>query len=858
MSEIEKTYEAIRRANESGDTDAVKALHGYLTSLKTQPTDTKQPGWTQDKIVSASKETNPMRYAEGFAGGVNVGLGLPVDIINAGLSVIGLGQEAPVGGSQWMRNIGLVPDPPENPLGRGIQRVGEEVGASALPAGALLRAAKRAPNIARTGGFWKDLWHEKILQPIQRAPGTASVGEVAAATGAGTGAAIARETLPESKAAETWGQVAGGFIPSILPAVLLARGGQKLWSRFSPEAQTKAGRKAVEDMMGETLTPEMRRRLAEGEQLAEKMPGFKPSIAEATDSPALLAQQRAVEQNATKVALEGLVARRRNAEQAIRAFSQRKAPDTDVNLEYVIDIAQGRMELFGEKATQIAGKNLVKQKTLAEKLPDVDRIQAGQKIREAIQQAKTEASLAMNLRAEELGINNADFTAPFKEWRSSILQKYKPKSRFETTDPPDIFKQIKGDKAESVTFQDVKAIRERVSDELIDTIGAAYPNRKKVRFLTRLKKDVDDLIDNFGEELGENYTQFRREYFENYVVPFEQGAIFKARTKDGTGFYKARDEVIAETFLSNESAARQYREIFSDDPVMMSRLKSAALDDLRQTAVQDGILDPRKMQSWKKKHQRVLKELPEIEGSVNDVEAAQLALIDRQSQLASRRMKVERQSFAKQLEKYSRDEVAPEKILTDAIKSPKIMGELRGRVSKNPEAIAGLKKAVWDRAVNQGSAQDVVNFMNENGRSLRVVFGKEHFDALYDIATAKSMVEKLPMPGGKADIPRPGQDVEKMIGQGIPQLGSRLFAWKSGRMQKGYLLTDTVLRGLRGRAASTAEDLWRSALYDGKLAKEMADAVRMGTVTTAKARRLYARMFALGIPYVRSESEEQQ
>jgi hypothetical protein len=58
--------------------------------------------------------------------------------------------------------------------------------------------------------------------------------------------------------------------------------------------------------------------------------------------------------------------------------------------------------------------------------------------------------------------------------------KYKPESRFEDTGSmPEIYKQILSDDQPKTTFNDIKAIRERISDDIIDELSATTPNRKK-------------------------------------------------------------------------------------------------------------------------------------------------------------------------------------------------------------------------------------------------------------------------------------------------------------------------------------------------------------------------------------------
>jgi hypothetical protein len=140
---------------------------------------------------------------------------------------------------------------------------------------------------------------------------------------------VAQEAAPDSGLAETTGQVVGGLAPAILagtPTALATRAIRGVARRVSPQAQREAGREAVQDMMGQELSPEAGQRLSEAERLRKEIPGFEPSLGEATGSQALIAQQKRIEGQASGRDLDALTARRRGSEEAIDAFATRSGP----------------------------------------------------------------------------------------------------------------------------------------------------------------------------------------------------------------------------------------------------------------------------------------------------------------------------------------------------------------------------------------------------------------------------------------------------------------------------------------------------------------------------------------------------
>lgn len=136
----------------------------------------------------------------GFNEGLGNMAGLPVDLLN---NVVGLGMSGvnavagtdfkpsarPVGGSEFFKGL-LAPTigaESSNPMLQGVRRVGQEVGAMALPGmGVIGKAA---------------------------APAKVALGQIASAVGSGTGAAIAQQVAPGNPLAEFAGQMIGGMTP---------------------------------------------------------------------------------------------------------------------------------------------------------------------------------------------------------------------------------------------------------------------------------------------------------------------------------------------------------------------------------------------------------------------------------------------------------------------------------------------------------------------------------------------------------------------------------------------------------------------------------------------------------------------
>lgn len=169
----------------------------------------------------------PAEFASGFNKGLANIVGVPVDLMAWGLRKAGVDVSQPVGGSDYMlgrmAQAGMLGMPTDT-TGRVLNRVGQEVGATAVPTAGLLAGARYAqPVLNRFPGLL-----DTMLTATRAAPGAVAAADVGLATTSGMGAATAREIYPNNPTAELLGQFAGGLGPASVAAGTRAafRGGE--------------------------------------------------------------------------------------------------------------------------------------------------------------------------------------------------------------------------------------------------------------------------------------------------------------------------------------------------------------------------------------------------------------------------------------------------------------------------------------------------------------------------------------------------------------------------------------------------------------------------------------------------------
>lgn len=735
--------------------------------------------------------------------------------------------------------------PPQTSGERVARRVGREIGAT-VPYAALPYAipAQKATG-AVSGGV------QAMRAGVANAPAQAAIGETVAALGSGAGAGAAGEAFPGNPSAEMAGQLIGGITPTALtmgPVGIAGRAGRAVARRVSPGAQTRAAKAHVSDLLKDT---DISRGLSDAETLSQQISGFQPSLAESTGAPSLVSTQRRFESQATGQELEGMAGRRQANVEAVEQYGARERPEGGLP-EDVTDAARANTNKILESIRSERDVNVAQQERLAGSLEIVDRSQSGAALRERINELKSQSSAEMSRLADRLGLNDTDVSIPFGNLRDEILESTLPGSVFEdAANRPDVLKSIEGVRGAEganqpvVTFQDYMALRSRIGDDLRDAVSSSTPSAKKIRELTRLRSVVDDgfnkIIAEADPALAENYRAFRQAYREKHIERFEQGAAFKVRQRDGRNFYRVPDEKVAESFFraGDVSSAQQFKRIFGEES---GPLASVALDNLRDAAVRDGKLDKTLFNTWLRKHDSVLNEFPDVKKVVGDIEGAAAQLADRNATLTTRLRKVEDLRLVRDLEQVAQGR-PPEEVIRLALKSPKRMRTLLRRVRGDKEAGNSLKRHLWDEALSG----DTGKFIDTNRRTLEMALGSVHLNNLEAIVKARGMIDRIPAPIGKGFKPDPTETLTRELGQGVPQIASRVFAVKSGRIGAKYMATDMLGRLVRGRSILESEQLLKEALYDPQVARELRSLLYAKGAKPEIARRLNVRLINLGL-----------
>ncbi len=841
----------------------------------------KKKGGDPAKLQATQDAATGLDYAQGTTGGINRGiaaaLGAPVDLMSAAIEFVGVPQPGePVLGSQWFKDVfskmedlaGVTPGSmtskgPDTPAGRILTRVGEEIGAGMVPGGLAAKGPKIAQAAIPKGGI-KELVRNVFTNTAGKPVAGILAAETAALTGAGAGAGLAREIAPDSMAGEIIGQLFGGTAAAFAPSVVSAKLGSRLMSKFSPEAQRQVATETASKFIQGDMTTEALERLDDSARLIDEIPGFKPTTAERAGTPGLLEAQKQLEKRATPAAVK----RRQTSEAAIGRYAGAKAPKAENDLEYVVDTARQQVDdVRGDLARDIDDV-AERQVRLAERhAPPGDPLDAGTRIRQALEGRYGEEQQLFTQYADEAGLNDEAFSIEFDEMRDALKDAYESASKFvaeegEALAPPSqaVSRILKGDDVQSLPA--LLEIRSDIARELrlLETQGT--PDSKALRGLRVMKKAFDDQLEEAIEQSGDpemidRFRDFNQRYRNDIVELFKDGPSRQVLRKTGAGTYVTPDEKVAEAYFrpGHVSAANQFNKVFKDDPMARAALRDTVLDSLNKAVVRDGRIKPEALQNWMGRHRTVLDEFPGIRDEISNTVELQDDLVRRAKELDDRQKMVQKRLLTRRVDSFTRGTIQPDRLLDDAVQKPQLMRELVESVKGSPEALAGLRRAVWDK-VEVMEPGSIADYLDKHAGSLDQVLSPKHRESLRIIDGARSLLAQTPTPTPDVSVPTIRSSFINKFGIAPDMLANRIHTLNTGRSEKSYVVTNVLFNIFGRKQQEVLDDVMRKVLYEPQVAADLAQSIKTGQVSGPVAQRLGARWFALGITPISGLAED--
>lgn len=668
------------------------------------------------------------------------------------------------------------------------------------------------------------------------------VGAGASAVGSGSVAALA----PGHPGLEIAGEIIAPLLaPWSLPAnaMRIWRGGKKLYDKYiTEEGIVGQHEAAMQDAVGRKLGPEEQERLKRTRELQENIPGFKPTMGEALHDTGvgsdLLATQRAME--------DAMPAGERAAKQqryednlnAIHEYQDSLAPGSKVAVQQIIDDISGKVtDLHAPHDAELAtvGKEQI---NLGEKLPQTDRMAAGQTLRGREEAMRTEEMQRMGQLADELGLNSGKLALPFDELKTKMADKYGLKRGEDPQNQPQILSIIEQDPNAKIGFNDLMTYRTTINKALMKAVFDK--NDLMARKLAGMQHDIDDFIETAAPKqyslrqgevvltdphIGAAYDTFRSQYKADVVDRFKQGAAYRVRQKNGESFYITPDEKVAGLFWKSPSGAKQFDTTFRGDPDAVAALRDSMLDDLRDSAVRDGKINNTLYDTWMRRHGSALSELektnPQIVAEVRSIRNASESLAERAVALESRKMEIDNQTLVKRLSKVGDGTLPPQKIAEDALKNPVVMRQALNTIGADAGARQAWNRVLWDTATSSEEAMEAAL----KNPSMRMALGDQHVGYLQNIFDATKMSKSSGKMAGRDITGDVADSIKGQTGQGMDTLAAKFWALHTGRAGPVWLMTHVGGAVFRKQRRNAVVRVLKRAIYDMDVAKAMSESL---------------------------------
>ncbi len=721
---------------------------------------------------------------QGIAGvreGVSNLLGLPVDIINnaprvanllPGVDGVGPISQNPVGGSDWLeRNVfragGAVPEAPA-PAGAGervIRRVGQEVGAAALPVGGAIATGAR---VGVEGARQMNPIARMFVEPAAIAPGRFAQKETAVALGAGAGASAANEmTNNINPQTGVYNPSTADFLGALGGAAGMGIAGQiakpigtatsALFNR--PQLIEDVVKEAtVEEIIraaglrsapGEVVdTTQFARQIEQGRRVGETVPGFKESLADRTKNPGLAALEYGRQSGPNSGMFVG--ARDTNTRAVNDALTATKPEGTPEATRQavvaerdrrLVDAANARME--AETAASQAVAPLAPQSTPA---------QRGSVIRNELETARDAARARTEDAYQQANIagkqvDPAPLTQSLDEAVGGLTVTERglvPQGMIDAVSA--LGRETEAGPAGAIRLKEAADLRSELGR--LQAAAAADPNaerggRNAARVLGQMAERVDGFI-------------------MSNLTPDEQAALAAARgarTSEADAFGRQGDP-IAEVLARREGGVYRTRDDLVGsrlvNPQAMDRLFAEADTPATRRAIRDEVLakgdasSPERIDRFMQDYGQQIDKLPGLRDELTQAANARRseARVRTDEQTLRRDLGTDTEPGRSVVGRFARyDASRADDALQEVLRDPqpaKAADDLLNFVGNKPEAVAGVRRVFWERMEGKARASGATTASTDGVQPWSPTRLKEFLDDPVNGAVAERLYRDNP------------------------------------------------------------------------------------------------------------------
>jgi len=641
-----------------------------------------------------------------------------------------------------------------------------------------------------------------------------------------------------------------GLTPEPLMRALKVRGvddARALANDYGGAYARNRARREIASAIGEN--PNASRNIDRTLELSDEIEGFKPSAAQAADSPGMAAMQQSIDsKNVANInrAMKNEMAntdaveayyRAAFPEPSIRDFEAKKifkSTQNDIRMEFrqIEKQQKGLAKAYGRKETEAAGRRL---RNIAQEKMKVVRKAKNAKYDELYQ------------AADQMGVVD-----DVSDIRKLVVDIQADDQYFFDT-VPGVYKKIKNllsEGAESATglvelppgltskptaniasFRKMHSLYREISREY----GRALKNDDGVKLfhLGGIKNAMDDKLAKFDDVVYGDFAKHKAAvdtfYRDEYNNVFKQGLGAQIL---GIGKNKQTPEglIISNNVLKKGTSQGldQFNKLYEDVPEAQLLLRDGIMDAFSQKTIKQGKLSQSAIDNFMSDYKEVMDKVPTTKAVFSHTETMLDNMAKRQQKLKVRVEQFGRKEVSRyaKLAGFDSVDAAVDYALTDK-------GTMRIllRSMKSQDAKENLASTFADHIMNQ---KNPWGFLKDNDETLRPIFNQlkpGHYNNLKNVAEAMDVLNRhstvMRLNPNKATT----DQLQEMIGTSVPSAFAQLrWAALYGKTSMSYVGMDIGSKYLFKLHQSNVERLIEDALYEPDLAKLVSDITKLEKV----------------------------
>lgn len=631
----------------------------------------------------------------------------------------------------------------------------------------------------------------------------------------------------------------------------------------SKEAQERAGKSMAVRQLRESLeaAPESQANLQEATKLQEQIPGFNPTLGEASGAPGVVAIEQSLA-GATPQALAKAAQRHTENVEALGNYAEQRFPPSEVSPTagakelYTARVAQGRRRLAA----------IEQQINDLSDLPTANNAIVGNKLRELRDQAQ---NVARDIRdkkyenvysaANKAGIKEdvSDVQTAMREIAGSdenaaqtmpslyadlkqAIRKYTPAKEETKLVGPKGEPLIPAEQAAGVAvpFPALHSMLKRAGQDRTQAVMSGDYTR--AYHIGQIQDMLSKKVGKFeGPEFG-NTAELLRDankfYKEKYRQVFQEGLGGRMARFNRFGDTTPDEKVVSSLVLPSggQQGINEFFNIFGHNPEAKSLLERGFMDMFGKAVVRDGEIKPALVETFKREHSAQLDAMPDFKAMLADFNAVNTAYLLRRQMVQEQQKLLDQTSLAK-VAGIRDPQVAVDAALTDH----RLMQVLVSQASKTRGGSDALARSI---AVSVAKQKDPYEFLMSNAPVLRrelEKLGPDHFSNLQTLARASQVAGRTTVPQ-HVNLEQLSDVGERAIGTSVKGLFSRMLNVKKGYMSGGYAAFDIGGRWIYKIKTEEAQKLMEAAIYDPELAKALVNMPKLSGPEVINSLRAHA------------------